>query len=57
VSSATSAPTHLGFDTELVGRFPDGAIRRQLLKSVPDRPGIRAVDPCVKLEVDLGRTF
>jgi hypothetical protein len=30
---------HLGFDNELVARFPDGALRRQLLKSMPDRPG------------------
>src|ERR1039458_5469677 len=35
---------HLGFDDKLVACFPDGALRRQLVKSVPDRPGIRAGD-------------
>jgi hypothetical protein len=30
---------HLGFDNELVARFRDGALRRQFLKSVLDRPG------------------
>jgi len=48
---------HLGFDNELVARFPDGALRRQLLKGVPDRPSIRAVDACLELEFHLGRTF
>src|SRR5271167_1924754 len=35
---------HLGFDNEHVALFPDGALGRQLLKSVSNRPGIRAVD-------------
>jgi hypothetical protein len=52
-----SGSFHLGFDNELVARFPDGALRRQLLKSVPDRPGIRAVDACLELEFHRGRPF
>jgi hypothetical protein len=31
---------YLGFDNELVARFPDGALRRAFLKSVLDRLGI-----------------
>jgi len=48
---------HLGLDNELVARFPDGALRRQLLKSVLDCLRIRAVDTCHKLEFHLGRPF
>jgi hypothetical protein len=44
---------HLGFDDELVARLPDGALRRQLLKGVPDRPGIGAADACLELEFHL----
>ena len=56
---------HLGFDKELMARFPDGALRRQLPESVPDRLGIGAVDACLELELhrdsqscrrDFGRT-
>ncbi len=36
-----------------VARFPDGALRRQLLKSLPDRPSIRAADLSFKFEVHL----
>ena len=45
---------HLGFDNELVALFPDGTLRRQLPKGVPDRPGIRAVDACLEVEVHSG---
>jgi hypothetical protein len=49
------APTHLGFHHELVARFPDGALRRQLPKGAPDRLSIGAVDPCLEVEFQLGR--
>ena len=56
-----AAPVHflragsfrLGFDKELVARFRDGALRRQLLKSVADGLGIGAVDACLELDVHL----
>ena len=40
--SRNSGSSHLGFDNELVARFPYGAVRGQSLKSVPDRPGRNA---------------
>jgi hypothetical protein len=48
---------HLGFDNELVAFFPDGAFRGELVESLLDRPGIRAVDPCFELTFHLGRPF
>jgi hypothetical protein len=42
IQLSCAGSVHLGFDNELVARFPDGALRRQLPNSVPDRPGIRA---------------
>src|SRR5208337_1479729 len=41
---------HLGFDNELVAHLSDGALRRQLVKGVPDRLGVRAVDPRLEVE-------
>ena len=41
---------HLGFNDELVARFPDRAVRRELPKGVLDRLGIRAADACLELE-------
>ncbi len=44
-----SGSFHLGFNNELVVRFPDGTLRRQLLKSLLGRSGVRAVDTGVEL--------
>jgi hypothetical protein len=38
-NSLALAPSISASTNELVARFPDGALRRQLLKNVPDRPG------------------
>ncbi len=35
--SRNSGSFHLGFDNELVARFPDRALRRQLLRGESDR--------------------
>ena len=48
---------HVGFGNELVALFPDGALRSELVKSLPDRLGIGAVDACLELEIQLGRPF
>jgi hypothetical protein len=53
IQLSCAGSVHLGFDHELVARFPDGALRRQLPNSVPDGPGIRAVDVCLELEFHL----
>jgi len=48
MTKITSASTN-----ELVARFLDGALRRQLVKGVPDRPAIRAADPPFELDDQL----
>jgi hypothetical protein len=44
---------HLGFGNELVALFLNRALRSELVKSVPDRLGVRAVDTRLKLEFHL----
>jgi hypothetical protein len=42
LAPSISVSSHLGFDNELVARFAEAALRRQLFKGVLDRSGIRA---------------
>src|ERR1035437_1761546 len=44
---------HLGFDDELVAFFRGRAFRGELVESLPDRLGVRAVDACLELEFHL----
>src|SRR5260370_720872 len=59
MNAASSAATPGAYPSrlpqELIALFPDRAFRGELVESVPDRLGVRAVDSCVKLEVHPGR--
>jgi hypothetical protein len=44
---------HFGFNNELVTISPDRAFGSELVESLPNRQGSRAVDPCFEVEVHL----
>ena len=55
IQLSCASSLHLGLDKELIALFPDGALRRQLVKGVADRLSIRAVDSCLEIQFHLGR--